>query len=162
LPSTGQNEPQPFKPARVFLIWFFQIRMAAAGRTNLLEALAARRPSSAPPSEHLQDFAGVRERAGRGLLERDRVRARNDPARCAVMPRFFLIKLESFCGGTMSAEIIEFVQRPKQQTRFFDFPVPTRSAFRADDLTMGHADTPARCENVLSIDEYRANRNATS
>jgi hypothetical protein len=62
----------------------------------------------------------------------------------------------------MSAAIIEFVQRPKQRTRFFDFPVPTRSAFRADDLTMGHADTPARCENVLSIDEYRAKREATS
>jgi len=136
--------------------------MAAAGRINLLKALAARRPSSVPPSERLQNFAGVRERAGRGLVERDRVRARNDPARCAVMPRFSLIKLESFYGGTMSAVIIEFVQRPKQRTRFFDFPVPTRSAFRTDDLTMGHADTPPRCENVLSIDEYRANRNATS
>jgi hypothetical protein len=61
----------------------------------------------------------------------------------------------------MSAVIIEFVRRPKQRTRFFDFPVPTRSAFRTDDLTMGHADAPARCENVLSIDEYRENRDAT-
>jgi hypothetical protein len=136
--------------------------MAAAGRINLLEAFAARRPSSVPPSERLQNFAGARERAGRGLVGRDRVRARNDPARCAVMPRFVLIKLESFCGGTMSAVIIELVQRPKQRTRFFDFPVPTRSAFRADDLTMGHADTPSRCENVLSIDEYREKREATS
>ena len=62
----------------------------------------------------------------------------------------------------MSAVIIEFVRRPKQRTRFFDFTVPTRSTFRMDDLTMGHADTPARCENVLSIDEYRKNRDATS
>jgi len=62
--------------------------MVAAGRTNLLEALAARRPSSAPPSEHLQNFAGVRERAGRGLVERDRVRARNDQ-RCARSCRAF-------------------------------------------------------------------------
>jgi hypothetical protein len=136
--------------------------MAAAGRTNLLETLAARRPSSAPPSEHLQNFAGVRERAGRGLVERDRVRARNDPARCAVIPRFSLIKPESFYGGTVSAVIIEFVQRPKQRTMFFDFPVPTRLAFRTDDLTMGHADTPSRCENVLSIDEYRKKSETTS
>jgi hypothetical protein len=78
------------------------------------------------------------------------------------MPRFSLIKLESFYGGTMSAVIIEFVQRSKQRTRFLDFPVPTRSAFRADDLTMGHADTPSRCENVFSIDEYRKKREATS
>jgi hypothetical protein len=82
------------------------------------------------------------------------------------MPRIlFLSSWKAFdlAGGrAMSAVIIEFVRRPKQRTRFFDFPVPTRSTFRMDDLTMGHADTPSRCENVLSIDEYRENRDATS
>jgi hypothetical protein len=82
------------------------------------------------------------------------------------MPRILFLsgwKAFDFAGGrAMSAVIIEFVRRPKQRTRFFDFPVLIRSAFRTDDLTMGHADTPARCENVLSIDEYRKNRDATS
>jgi len=136
--------------------------MAAAGRINLLKALAARRPSSVPPSERLQNFAGVRERAG-AVSSREIGFAPEMTQRAARSCRDFLLSSwKASTGGTMSAVIIEFVQRPKQRTRFFDFPVPTRSAFRTDDLTMGHADTPPRCENVLSIDEYRANRNATS
>jgi hypothetical protein len=109
-------------------------------------------------------FAGVRERAGRGLLERDRVRARND-LRHARSCRVFIFRIRpetSIHEGFMSAVIIQFVPRPKQRKRFLDFPVPTQSAFRADDLAMGNADTPARCENVLSIDEYRDNSDTTS
>jgi hypothetical protein len=69
---------------------------------------------------------------------------------------FILIKPKTaIYERSMSAEIIQFVQRPKQQERLFGSPVPTRSAFRADDLTMDHADTGALCENVLSISDHR-------
>jgi len=44
----------------------------AAGRTNLFDALAARRPKSALPSEPLlNSFAGARERAGTRLSTRE-------------------------------------------------------------------------------------------
>jgi hypothetical protein len=49
-----QTRSRQTGPAGFYLV--FRNRMAAAGRTNLLEALAARRPSSAPPSEHLQNL----------------------------------------------------------------------------------------------------------
>jgi hypothetical protein len=50
----------------------FRIRTVAAGRTNLFDALAARRPKSALPSEPLlNSFAGARERAGTRLSTRE-------------------------------------------------------------------------------------------
>lgn len=55
----------------------------------------------------------------------------------------------------MSAEIIQFIPRPNRRRFLSEFPAATQSAFRADDLTMGHTDTapceylafsPERCE----------------
>lgn len=48
----------------------------------------------------------------------------------------------------MSAEIIQSVPRGNRRRTIPDFPAATRSPFRTDDLTMGHADT-APCEHVL-------------
>lgn len=47
----------------------------------------------------------------------------------------------------MSAEIIQFVPRGNRRRTLPDFTPATRSPFRTDDLTMGHADT-APCEYV--------------
>ncbi len=48
----------------------------------------------------------------------------------------------------MSAEIIRFIRGPKRHRELSDFPtIAFRSAARADDLAMDHADT-APCEYV--------------
>jgi hypothetical protein len=52
----------------------------------------------------------------------------------------------------MSADIIQFVPRSKRKRWLLEFAAATRSAFREDDLTMGHADT-APCEYVVSYPE---------
>jgi hypothetical protein len=55
----------------------------------------------------------------------------------------------------MSAEIIQFVSRPKRDRGPTDFPtIAFRSARQPDDLVMDHADT-APCE-VLACCEYVA------
>jgi hypothetical protein len=41
----------------------------------------------------------------------------------------------------VTAEIIQFVPRPSTRGQLLDWASATRSAFRADDLSMGHADT---------------------
>lgn len=50
----------------------------------------------------------------------------------------------------MSAEIIQFVQRPKPRRELVDSTSPSRSAIGSDDLIMDHADTAEPCEDVLS------------
>jgi len=52
----------------------------------------------------------------------------------------------------MTAEIIKFVPRSSRKRWLLEFASATRSAFREDDLTMGHADT-APCEYVASCPE---------
>jgi len=45
----------------------------------------------------------------------------------------------------MSAEIIQFVSRPKHNREQTDFPtIAFRSVIRPDDLTMDHVDTSPR------------------
>ena len=48
----------------------------------------------------------------------------------------------------MSADIIQFIPRPTRRRRPLESPAMMRSAFREDDLTMGHPDT-APCEYVV-------------
>jgi hypothetical protein len=45
----------------------------------------------------------------------------------------------------VTAEIIQFVPRPRTRGQPLDFASAGRSALRADDLSMGHADA-APCE----------------
>jgi hypothetical protein len=55
----------------------------------------------------------------------------------------------------MNAIIIQFIPRPRQRKKLFEFPLPVGWSFRVNDLTMGRADVVETCKNVLSIGDCR-------